>query len=660
VPAAPAGLRYTDVAINFGNAMAIRSDGEAVGWGWLMTTAGPPVAPPRPAGVGYTRVSVSTTHGLLLRSDGVVVAFGDNSWGQCNVPALPPGVPVREMKAIFSRSIILMDDGTTFMFGDNQLGQSSAPTLPPGVRYVAIGSQVIGTTLLLRSDGQVEAFGDNSLGLLNVPPLPPGTTYEHVGAGEGFAVAARSDNQFVVWGTYSPTFGLDTPPTIPPGTRCSQLSVGQIHAAGLLTDGTVVSWGHNAFFDHFTPYRSVSGQRSPRRQVDASVGTDHSLVTYSDGTMVAFGREDDGRAAVPPLPPGLRYVKGAAGGIASLALRSDGSLVGFGSNAFGGLSIPLLPSGMTYTDMAICQGHSAALRSDGNVLAFGWNPSGQCNVPALTGGLTYTKVAVNDGRTLLLRSDGTLAFCGWPYAGTLPSPPPGTRFVDIAAAGFFGAALASDASLALFGSVGGSGWSTPAPLPSGIYYVELRGSYWAIALRRSDGRIDVLGTTDPHGTSAVPEIDAATSAVQLAGVGVLLGARMGPTCTYVGVTPGCAGSLPPSRLIPLDTPKIGRLFEVEVDRLPANIALMAMGFHRPAVPVPLSAIGMPGCALGIQVDAVGLLTAQGSTAPFRLPIPDLRALVGLRFYNQALVLDPGANSFGAVLSEGSDGVIGYP
>jgi hypothetical protein len=47
-------------------------------------------------------------------------------------------------------------------------------------------------------------------------------------------------------------------------------------------------------------------------------------------------------------------------------------------------------------------------------------------------------------------------------------------------------------------------------------------------------------------------------------------------------------------------------------------------------------------------------------ATFRLPIPGVPALVGLKFYNQALVLDPGAgNVIGAVVSEAAEGVVGY-
>jgi alpha-tubulin suppressor-like RCC1 family protein len=659
VPQPPLGLYYTDVSINSYNAMAIRSDGAAIAWGgWVV-----PTPPPLPPGLRYEKVSVSTTHGLLLRSDGAVVAFGGDNFGQSTVPVLPPGVAVVDIHAIYGRSLILLADGNVVLFGQNQFGEGVAPTLPPGVRYTALGKQPPGCTLLLRSDGWIEAFGDNALGQCNVPPLPAGMTYEHTGGGTGWAVAVRSDNTFVVWGNAS-GFGLNSPPVIPAGQRCVQLSTGQVHAAALLTDGSVLSWGHNNFYDHFTPDRSLPGERIAKRPVHTSSGLEHSLITYSDGTMDAFGFDGGGQLNVPPLPNGLRYIKGGAGGVTSLALRSDGEIVGFGWNGFGALNVPPLPLGLTYVDMSVCHGHAVVLRSDGQAFGFGENAAGQCNIPALPVGVTYIDASVNETLTLLLRSDGLLAFCGQPYygAGPVPQPPAGERFIDIAASGFFAAALASDNSVAVWGIPASPGPNLLQlqPLPAGVYYVEMYGGYWVTTLRRSDGKIDVLGNGG-DGAGEIPPIDSGTSCLQITGCWRSPGARMSSTCIYMGFAPGCAGSLPPCRLIPRDTPRIGRTLEVQLDRLPANLALMGMGLQRPTVPIPLAMLGMPGCSLAIQVDAVALLSGQNNKARFQLPIPDLPSLVGLRFYHQALVLDPAAgNGFGAVLSEASEGVIGYP
>jgi len=659
VPNLPSGLFYTDVSINDFWAIAIRSDGLPVAWG-----AAPTAPPLPPTGLTYRKASISTSHGLLLRSDGAVVAFGGNNFGQCTVPTLPASLSVVDIQAIYGRSLLLMSDGSVVLFGSNLYGEGTVPVLPPGVTYAAIGKQPPRCTLLLRSDGWIEAFGDNSSGLCNVPTLPPGLHYEHVGGGDGWAAAVRSDNTFVTWGlTAAPSpYGIGNPPPIPLGQRCIGLSVGQIHAAALLTDGTVISWGHNHFYDHYTPYRNARGAAMGRRHVHASSGVEHSLITYSDGTMEGFGLNNAGQIDVPPLPNGVRYVKGAAGGASSLALRSDGMIEAFGYNGFGALNVPPLPPGLTYIDMTACHGHAVVLRSDGQAFAFGENSAGQCNIPPLPPGVTYVDASVNENRTLLLRSDGLLTYCGLTYnsPGPMPQPPAGERFVDIAASGFYAVALASDNSVALWGYAGGSSWQPLQPLPFGVYYVETQGGYYTVTLRRSDGVIVAYGNAQ-GGAENIPPLEPGTSCLQMSGTWLSPGARMGPTCTYVGFAPGCAGSMPPSRLIPRDTPRIGRVLEVGVDRLPNNVALMAMGFQRSATAIPLGAVGMPGCNLHILYDATAILVGQGGKARFLLPIPDVPALVGLRFQNQALVLDTSAgNSLGAVMSEASEGIIGYP
>jgi hypothetical protein len=193
-----------------------------------------------------------------------------------------------------------------------------------------------------------------------------------------------------------------------------------------------------------------------------------------------------------------------------------------------------------------------------------------------------------------------------------------------------------------------------------VYYVQVHGGYDQVVFRRSDGAIDVMGVNVTHGAD-VPLLDPGTSCVQVSGVGESLAARMSSTCTYVGFAPGCAGSMPAAKLIPRDTPRIGRNFEVRVRNLPANLAALSMGLQRAIVPIPLAAIGMPGCNLAIQVDDVVFLTGQGNEATHQMPIPDLVSFVGLRFYQQAFVFDAGAgNPLGAVVSEASEGVIGYP
>jgi hypothetical protein len=135
-------------------------------------------------------------------------------------------------------------------------------------------------------------------------------------------------------------------------------------------------------------------------------------------------------------------------------------------------------------------------------------------------------------------------------------------------------------------------------------------------------------------------------------------ARVGPTNTYIAFTPGCAGTMRSARLVPRDTPRIGSTFEVNLFDLPASAAIMAFGWSA-TTPQPLAAFGMPNCALNISTDAAIFVSGQLNTATWRLPIPNMPSLVGLRFYNQAFVLDPAANALGLVMSDAAEAVIGH-
>ena len=62
--------------------------------------------------------------------DGYVVAWGDNAFGQCNVPALPPGVSYVEIAAAYYHSVARRSDGLVVAWGKNGLGQCNVPVLP--------------------------------------------------------------------------------------------------------------------------------------------------------------------------------------------------------------------------------------------------------------------------------------------------------------------------------------------------------------------------------------------------------------------------------------------------------------------------------------------------------------------------------------------------
>jgi hypothetical protein len=187
-----------------------------------------------------------------------VVAWGDNTFGQCNVPALPTGLSYMQVAAggsydfwpaMYGHTVALRSDGSVVAWGDNTFGQCNVPTLPPGFNYVEVAAGGV-HTLALRSDGSVVAWGNNSAGQCNVPALPSGLSYVEVAASgrydfwqamyDGHTVALRSDGSVVAWGDNS--YGQCNVPSLPAGLRYLAVSGGAgftaIYEAGYSSTGT--------------------------------------------------------------------------------------------------------------------------------------------------------------------------------------------------------------------------------------------------------------------------------------------------------------------------------------------------------------------------------------------------------------------------------------
>jgi hypothetical protein len=130
--------------------------------------------------------------------------------------------------------------------------------------------------------------------------------------------------------------------------------------------------------------------------VSAAAGDAHTVLLRNDGQALAFGQDDWGVCAVPPLPAGLRYMMAAAGANHTVLLRSDGEAVAFGSNGDGRCDIPARPQGVRYVSVAAGGYHTLLVRSDGQAVACGRNDHQQCEVPELPEGVTYVSTVIDE------------------------------------------------------------------------------------------------------------------------------------------------------------------------------------------------------------------------------------------------------------------------
>jgi hypothetical protein len=130
---------------------------------------------------------------------------------------------------------------------------------------------------------------------------------------------------------------------------------------------------------------------------------------------------------------------------------------------------------------------------------------------------------------------------------------------------------------------------------------------------------------------------------------------------------GCRGThgVPALAALNGDLPRVGRTFSLGLQDLPPSGGGVVVAFGAGkdqwlSLPLPfdLTAAGMPGCALLVDPALVFAVQNTGGSAQLQVSVPNDQALVGGLIFNQAMVLDSGANAFGAVMTNGGEGVIG--
>jgi len=320
-------------------------------------------------------------------------------------------------------------------------------------------------------------------------------------------------------GTNTTTYpqGLDTPGPVSGLTGVTAIAGGQLHSLALQSDGTVWAWGYNGNgqlgngtqTDNNTPVQVLGpggvGYLTGVTALAVGGSNLHSLVVKSDGTVWAWGLDNEGElgngttfTSFTPVqvlgPGGVGYLTGvtalAVGFELSLALQSDGTVWAWGYNGNGELG----NGTFTFTDnptpvqvlglsgvTAIAGGgfHSLALKSDGTVWAWGYNADGELgngtftnsNAPVQVLGLSgVTAIAGGGFHSLALKSDGTVWAWGYNAGGNAPVQVLGlSGMTAIAGLDLSSLALKGDGTVWAWGSnaVGqlGDGTFTPSNAP---------------------------------------------------------------------------------------------------------------------------------------------------------------------------------------------------
>ena len=320
-----------------------------------------------------------------------VAAFGDNSFGQSDVP-------VRATNAIAIaagawHSLALSNDGQVLAWGDNWDGQCDVPAALEGALAIAAGGY---HSLAIRADGSVAAWGGDSLGETNVPAGLADVIA--IAAGTWHSLALRSDGTVTAWGDNS--WGQVA---VPAGlSNVAAVATGGNHSLVLQTNGLVVAWGENTDAQgnfagqSFVPWGLTN-------VVAIAAGEYHSLAVTADGTVVAWGDNSQGQCS---FPAGLsNLVAVAAGGAHSLVLKSDGTLAAWGANWNGQCAIP--PMGTNAVAVAAGLYHTLVLLDDGTLVPRLLNPAWKDNQASMLAQTYQSRKYVLEGKNALAEETWT-------------------------------------------------------------------------------------------------------------------------------------------------------------------------------------------------------------------------------------------------------------
>ncbi len=339
-------------------------------------------------GIGTSLVVRVATRGLQPRLYGGNLTIADPS--ASNSP---------QAVAVSLQIVPAQPPSRVVAWGDDTFGQTNVPSCLTDAVAVAAGGY---HSLSLCADGTVMAWGKGGNGQTNVPLGL--TDVAAVAGGTYHSLALRANGMVVAWGAND--FGQTT---VPAGlTNATAVAGGGYHSLAVSADGTVMGWGDDSFGQR-------DGPAGLSNAVAAAGGGAHSLALCADGTVMAWGDDEFGQTDVPAALTDAVAV--AAGEKHSLALRADGSVVAWGDDSLGQIEVSL---GLTDV-VAVAAGpwHSLALRANGSVVTWGDNGLGQTSVPA---GLKQAVAAAGGGgHSLALVPMASLVVTS-PYGVSVPDP----------------------------------------------------------------------------------------------------------------------------------------------------------------------------------------------------------------------------------------------
>ena len=305
------------VAAGNGYSLALFTDGTLASWGVNLGPTGlsttystEPTLLPTAGTLLTGRVVVAVTaggyHALALCSDGTLASWGDNSKGQLGnstsgysqvpVAVTTAGTPLASKSVVvisagLIHSLALCSDGTLMAWGSNSNSQLGNPTVND-VTFTPVAVSTAGTPLAGKTVVSVSAGGFHSLALCSDGTL----------VGWGQNASGQLGNNSTT--TSSVPVAVTTVGTPLEGKTVIAISAGLDHSLALCSDGTLAAWGGNwsgalgnaTLTASSVPVAvSTNGVLAGKTVIGVTAGEYYSLAWCSDGTAVAWGRNDFGQ-----------------------------------------------------------------------------------------------------------------------------------------------------------------------------------------------------------------------------------------------------------------------------------------------------------------------------------------------------------------------------
>ena len=272
-----------------------------------------------------------------------------------------------------------------------------------------------------------------------------------------------------------------TEPFTPPASSFVSVSAGESHTCGVKSDGSVVCWGNDE-----------NGRATPPAGSFDSVSTGwfHTCGVRSDGSVACWGANHFGQAT----PPAGTFVSVSAAWVHNCGVRSDGSAACWGNNASGEAT----PPAGSFNSVSAGDDHTCGVRSDGSVACWGDNEDGEATPPAGS----FVSVSAGGDHTCGARSDDSVACWGDDFAGD--ATPPAGSFVSVSAGRSHTCGVRSDGSVVCWGYTR-AGAATP---PAGSFVSVSAGGSHTCGVR-IDGSVACWGSnywgSDYYGQATPPE-----------------------------------------------------------------------------------------------------------------------------------------------------------